>query len=193
MWINCGLNKKMKPIPKKTTLFSFDLIIEKADLQKGQIVAEFGCGKSLFFLYALLTLVGKEGMVYGVDIMPDIIETIKREVAYHNIIGIVPILGNLDSKFGVNIPEKKIDRGFLINTMHQSSDTITMLSEASRMIVNNGLLVVVDWDKDRVVFGPNKEQRADKTTIKEVAKIIKLELIDEFSPGAHHYCLIFRK
>lgn len=182
----------MKPIPTKTLLFSFDTILEKADIQQGQIVADFGCGRSLFFLYALLSLVGKEGLVYGIDILPEIIETATREIRYHDLSGIVPVLGNLDSKFGVQIPDNKVDRGFLINTLHQSTDTLSMLAEASRMIKPGGLLTIIDWEKAKSPFGPHDNRRLDHETIKETAKMLNLDLLDHFKPGAYHYGLIFR-
>lgn len=182
----------MKPIPTKTLLFSFDTILEKADIQQGQIVADFGCGKSLFFLYALLTLVGKEGLVYGVDILPEVIETTVREAQYHELSGIVPVLGNLDNKYGVQIPDKKADRGFLINTLHQSSDSLTMLAESSRIIKKGGLLVIVDWDKTKSPFGPHDNRRIGPKIIKETATMLNLDLLDHFKPGAYHYGLIFR-
>jgi ubiquinone/menaquinone biosynthesis C-methylase UbiE len=183
----------MKPIPQKTSLFSFDTILEKADLKKGQIVADLGCGKSLFLLYALSTLVGQDGKVYGVDILPEIIDTVNREIHYHDLSSITPILGNLDSLRGVLIPDNHLDRGFLINTIHQSSDTITMLSEASRMLKKDGILVIVDWETHDSPIGPNKNQRIHHETIKETASIAKLELINEFKPGSYHYGLIFKK
>jgi len=183
----------MKPIPTKTLLFSFDTILEKADIKQGQIIADFGCGKSLFFLYALLTLVGKEGRVYGIDILPEIIETISREIQYHDLSGIIPVLGNLDAKYGVQIPDRQVDRGFLINTLHQSSDILSMLFEASRIVKKGGLLIVIDWDKAESPFGPHDDRRIKLEAINEAAEISNLELLDSFRPGAYHYGLIFRK
>lgn len=183
----------MKPIPTKTILFSFDTILEKSDLRQGQIVADFGCGKSLFFLYALLALVGKEGRVYGIDVLPEVVETIIREVQYHNLPGIVPVLGNLDNSRGVQIPDKQIDRGFIINTLHQSSDILSMLSESSRIIKTGGLLIIIDWENSESPIGPHKNRKIDHEAIKEAAEMTNLELLDHFKPGAYHYGLIFRK
>jgi ubiquinone/menaquinone biosynthesis C-methylase UbiE len=183
----------MKPIPVKTLLFSFDTILEKSDINQGQNVADFGCGKSLFFLYALLTLVGNEGRVYGVDILPELIETLNREIEYHDLNGIIPVLGNLDAKYGVPIPNNQVHRGFLINTLHQSSDILTMLFEASRMITKGGLLIIIDWDSNESAWGPHNNRRIDHAAIKEAALLINLELIDHFKPGTYHYGLIFRK
>ncbi|MCX6793339.1 MAG: methyltransferase domain-containing protein [Candidatus Falkowbacteria bacterium] len=183
----------MKPIPTKTLLFSFDTVLEKADIRQGQIVADFGCGKSLFFLYALLSLVGKEGRVYGVDVLPEVIETLSREIQYHDLPGIIPVLGNLDAKYGVQIPDTQIDRAFLISTIHQSADIIGMLYESSRLIKKGGLLIIIDWEKADSPIGPHNDRKLDHSSIKEAAEIANLELIDHFKPGSYHYGLVFRK
>jgi len=183
----------MKPIPTKTLLFSFETILNKAELKEGHTAADFGCGRSMFLLYALSNMVGKNGKVYGVDILPEIIASVDREIKHHNLVSITPVLGNLDIKNGIKIPDEHIDRGFIVNTMHQSSNTVNMMFESSRTIKKDGLLTIVDWEKGESPFGPHEGLRIDKEIVKDVAKIINLEVVDYFNPGSYHYGLIFRK
>ena len=54
----------------KTTFVKPADIVGQAGLKYGQKVADFGCGAGFFTLPAA-RLVGDEGVVYAVDIMPD--------------------------------------------------------------------------------------------------------------------------
>ena len=46
-------------------------IIAQLNLKKGQVVADFGCGAG-FYSLAAAQFVADDGMVYAVDIMPDL-------------------------------------------------------------------------------------------------------------------------
>lgn len=182
----------MKHIPTKSSLLAFDHIFEKANIQPGHIAADLGCGNSLFFLYGLSNLVGDKGRVFAVDLIPSIIDQLQREIKHHNLSSISPVHGNLDLLHGVKIDDQTMDRSFLINTLHQSADTLTMLSEAKRLTKQGGTIVVIDWLKNIIhPLGPTPERRLSKEIILDTAKLLQLELADEFKPGPFHFGLIF--
>lgn len=183
----------MKPIGASTSLISFDTIIAKADLKEGQLAADFGCGNSLFFLYALSTIVGKDGKVLGVDILPNIIQTIEREIDHHGVTGVTVSLGNLDKHYGVSIADKALDRAFLINTLHQSGDTVTMLTESARMLKPKAKLIIVDWNHKTSPLGPHGDRRISLDSVKDSAEVAGLKYIESFKAGDYHYGAIFEK
>jgi len=183
----------MKPIGVSTSLISFDTVIAKADLSDGQLVADLGCGNSLFFLYALSTIVGKNGKVLGIDILPNIIQTIEREIEHHAVSGVNVSLGNLDKHYGVSIADKSLDRAFLINTLHQSGDSITMLTESARMLKPKALLIIVDWNHKPSPLGPHGDRRISLDSVKESAEVAGLKHIESFKAGDYHYGAIFEK
>jgi len=183
----------MKPLGVSTSLISFDTIIQKADLKQGQLVADFGCGNSLFFLYALSTLVGSEGKVFGIDILPDIIQGLERDINHHKVQGIEISLGNLNNHCGVSITDKALDRAFLINTLHQSSDTVSMLQEVSRMLKPGALLIIVDWELKPSPLGPHTDRRISLESITNSAEIAGLKPKESFKAGEYHYGAILQK
>lgn len=182
----------MKHIPTKSSLLAFDHIFEKANILKGHTAADLGCGNSLFFLYGLSDLVGDTGKIFAVDLIPSIIDQLQREIKHHNLSSINPVHGNLDILNGVKIEDQSVDRSFLINTLHQSSDTLTMLSEAIRLTKQGGKIVVIDWLKNSIhPLGPSPERRLSKEIVLDTANLLQLELSDEFKPGPFHFGFIF--
>jgi len=180
----------MRPIGSKTSLISFDTILSKAELSAGHVLADLGCGNTVFFLDLLARLVGKNGKVFGIDIQPEIIDTVQRELKHHSIEGVTPLLGNLDQVNGTTLENGSLDRAFLINTIHQSADIISMLQEAKRLLKDTGLLIIVDWELKPNPVGPHLDRRVSKEAIEEAAQICKFEIKKSFKPGSYHYGLI---
>jgi len=180
----------MKPLGSKTSLISFDKILEESDIFTGSNLADLGCGNSVFFLYSLATITAKNGKVFGVDIQPSIIETIKREISHHSIEGVFPVLGNLDQLRGVPLDDNILDRAFLINTLHQSSDIISMLGESKRLLKKNGQIIIIDWDMIRMPLSPHIDRQVSQKTIEEACLVLDLKIIKRFKPGKFHYGLI---
>ena len=184
----------MKHITIKSSLLTFDNILEKAQLRAGHFVADLGCGNNLSFLYNISQKIGEKGLIYAIDLIPSIIDQLKRELAYHDLNGVVPIQGNLDEQNGIELKDHSVDISFLLNTLHQSSDTLTMLSEAHRITKSNGKILIIDWDEsDNHGLGPHISRRLKKNAVIESAHLLQLELLEDFKPGPYHFGLIFIK
>lgn len=181
----------MKPIPTKTSLFLFSDILNKANIKKGDKVIDLGCGRSLFFLHNLMNLVGKNGRVYGVDILPDVIESLQKDIRHYGLEDIIILKSNIEEK-NITLSDNTFQAVFFLNTLYQVTDNLAALTEAARVLDKDGRIVVVDWYPDSS-FGPQIEQRVDAAHIKKIAQILNLKLVDEFEPGRYHYGLIFTK
>ncbi len=174
-------------LPAKTALLSIESILEKAHLNDGYTVADFGCGRSLILIQALLHIIGRNGYVYGIDILPEIIESVSSDLRHHKHSNAEALRGNLEKENGIPLPDNILDAGFLINTLHQSGNSLSMIREASRLIKPGGRLVVVDWDSKPSPIGPSLEARLNKDQTIEILEANKLEALDHFEAGPYHY------
>ncbi len=181
----------MKAIPTKTSLFLFDSILEKSKIQDGYRVADLGCGKSLSFLYSLSKLVGKDGKVYGVDILPEVIESLNSDISHHKLHSISSIKGDIEKS--INLEEKSINTAFLINTLNQANNSLAMLQEAKRLLHPEGRLVIVDWHPSESPFGPLLSQRLSSDQVINTIDVAGLKLLDQFEPGLYHYGIVAGK
>ena len=183
----------MKAIPTKTSLLLFDTILSKGDIKEGSVVADLGCGRSLFFLYSLAKRVGKDGKVYGVDILPDVIESLERDLNHHSINEISILRANLENQSEVNLKNESVYVAFLINTLNQAANTTSMLNEAIRILTKTGRLIIVDWHSENSPMGPLQSQRISISQIKKVIDASGLTILDEFEAGDYHYGLVVSK
>ncbi len=176
----------MNTLPTKTSLISIDLILEQAKVSSAIEVADLGCGRSTFFLYALSKLVGKNGIVNAVDILPEVIESLRRDIAHHNIQGIKVITADIENQ-QLPLPEASQKAVFLINTLSQSSDSLGMLTHATRLVSEGGRLIIVDWNDSASPIGPSQDRRIPLNSIIEMLSLLGHTKLDQFEAGPYHY------
>jgi ubiquinone/menaquinone biosynthesis C-methylase UbiE len=178
---------------KKTILFDIDKILAKINIGERDKVAELGCGNFGFFVFPLARLVGKQGKVYAVDILKECLEEIKSTANNNNIPQIETVWSNLEIFNATKIETASIDAATLIGVLNQSQRVTEMLKEASRLLKTNGNLLIIEWKKSDIPFGPEIEKRLKPEEIKEKASKLGLGIKEEFEAGPYHYGLILRK
>jgi len=168
-------------------------IFEKINLSEGMRVADFGCGRTGHFIFLASRAVGERGAVYAMDIIKDILESIKsrsRSEGYNNI---QTIWTDLEKIGAAPIPEGTLDAGFFVNAMYLMKNKKEALKEAVRLLKKDARLVVVDWTKKIGPLGPEPAEMAKSEEIEALAKAEGLELAEKPVIGDYHFCLIFKK
>lgn len=183
----------MYTIPTKTSLLSFESLLDRAEIKSNHSVIDIGCGRSLSFLFLLHKLVNMEGKVFGVDILPDVVESVLSDLKHHSLNNISILLNDAETYKGISIPDKSVDRVFLINTLSQASSSEAMLTEAIRILKTKGKIMIVDWNENPSPIGPLHSQRLLTNHIKDIFEILNLSKIDEFEAGKYHYGFLITK
>lgn len=177
----------------KNQLFDIDFILNKLKIEESSKVADLGCGKFEYFVKPIAEKLGSKGVVYGVDILQDTVENIKKSAWENNLKQVKAVWSDLEVYKGTKINSSSIDRALIINVLNQSSKKADILKEALRLLKTNGLLLIIDWQLTASPLGPEPNRRVNPEAIKEAAPKLGLELLEEFTPGPYHFALIFNK
>ncbi len=110
-------------------------ILRDVGVKKGQTVLDYGCGIGSF-TFPASKIVGKNGMVYGLDIHPMIIKIIEKKVKRKAISNIKTI----QSKRETNLPDKSIDFVFLYDVLPFIKDKEKLIRELHRILKSDGIL-----------------------------------------------------
>lgn len=170
-----------------------DLIFEKMPIQEGQVVAELGCGHLGHFVFPLANRVGNTGTLYAVDIIPEILDDIKKRAHLENLPQIKTIWTNLEVFKGATIKSGTVETAFLINVLHQSEKKLDILRETARLLKVGGHLVLVDWKPDAPSFGPPPENRLAPASLPDLAAKSGLAIKEQFAAGDYYYAFILKK
>lgn len=181
---------------QKITGHSFlnpDEVLLQTGIARGKTVADLGCGSGYFVLPSA-RLVGSEGQVFGVDVLEAVLATIASKANTYNLTNIKLVRANVEV-FGslIGIHDQSIDLVIVVQLLSQSKKHQDIFKEIERIIANDGQLLVVDWQSDRLSISPDVKVRAKPAEVKKQAEAIGLQLEKEFSASPYHFGLLFKK
>ena len=164
-----------------------EIILNELNIVSGQKIIEIGCGNG-YMSKEFARLVGNIGKVYAIDILPDIIDNLKKETQGTNII---PILSDI-TKDKIKIYDASIDLIYLATVFHifTEKQIKTFQNEVKRLLKPNGKLAILNINNKDNSFGPPKNMRV---TNEKLIEIIKLNPTSSIRLGGFFYMQIFEK
>jgi len=162
-------------------------ILKNISLTESMIACDFGCGSGGWVIPLAKEL--KTGMVYGVDIMEDAISALNGKASAEKLFNVKTLVGNVEK--GIKVPEEYFDLVLMTNLLFQLDDKYGALSEAKRVLKTNGIVLIVDWDKEAPIG--SKTGRISTEEVKEMAGRIGFSAEMVFKAGSFHWGLILRK
>lgn len=162
------------------------LVFAKAHLEPGMHLADLGCGRTGHIVFPAAKLIGEQGVIYAVDIMKDVLENINKRAALEGFINIHTIWADIERHAAVAVPAKSLDVAIFVNSLFHAHDITSMLNEAKRLLKDKARLVVVDWKKNNLPFGPRPEQFVNFDRVREWAQANNFVVQDDFAVGPYH-------
>ena len=180
-----------------TAVFGIKFIDPQAVLSQLEIrdrvkVADFGCGAG-FFSLAFAQKIGKEGMVYALDILPEKLETVNSQARNLGITNITTQRANLEMEGGSKLPEQSVDWVIIKDMLYQNKEKAKILMEAKRVIKNDGKILLIEWKTGDTSIGPDQNLRIAKESLVSLAQENGLGVFKEIKAGDFHYGLILIK
>lgn len=168
-------------------------IIDKAGLIEGMKVADFGCGNLGYFIIPAAKIIGKTGTAYAVDILKTVLESVRSRAKLEGLTNLETVWANLEDPVSIKISAGSLDVVFLKNVLFQNKKHKEIIAAAVKLLKKGGKLLIVDWKKIGIPFGPPVEIRVDKENIKALANALNLKLIEETEFGEYFWGLIYEK
>lgn len=117
------------------------MLLEALALRKGQKVCDLGCGNG-FYTLEIARLVGPEGLVYAVDIQPEMLRMLAERAADEGLANIRPILGTV---IDPRLPEREVDLVVCVDVYHEFSHPGLMLERIRESLAPGGRLVLAEF------------------------------------------------
>ncbi|MBU3748665.1 MAG: class I SAM-dependent methyltransferase, partial [Burkholderiaceae bacterium] len=117
------------------------LMLDALEISPGQTVCDLGCGNG-FYTLELARMVGPGGLVYAVDIQPEMLRMLVHNAAEAKLKNIRPVLG---TPIDPRLPKEAIDMVLCVDVYHEFSHPEQMLARIRECLASDGRLVLAEF------------------------------------------------
>lgn len=167
-------------------------VVKKLDIAPGSKVADFGCGSG-YFSFEFSRHVGSEGVVYAFDVLPSALEAVNSHAKTLGITNVITKRVNLENEQGSGLGNASVDWAILKDVLIQNQKKDVMLREVARVLKPGGRALIMEWNPDESLVGPEKSLRINKQDLETLVGQVGLAIEQELPVGGFHYAFIAKK
>lgn len=171
--------------PDRIQFLNPDSILEIAKLGREMIFADLGCGTGYFAIPASWRV----KKVYALDVQQEMLDILRGKIKTEKITNIETILSE---ESAIPLPDGSVDVLFMANVFHELEDRNSILKEGRRVLSGKGKLIIVDWKKIEMDFGPPLEERVTAGEVTSICKDNGFIFQGQENAGPYNYLLIFK-
>lgn len=175
--------------PEREAEEKTELMVEALKFREGEVVADIGCGSG-YVTRKIAKRVGETGIVYGVDIQPEMLDVLTRRMAMFRIKNVRPVLGEITDP---KLPPESCDTMILVDVYHEFDHPYEMIEKMLAALKPGGRIVFVEFRGE----DPNVPiKTVHKMTVDQVKKEMSLhpaEFVENLNVLPWQHILIFRK
>jgi SAM-dependent methyltransferase len=166
-----------------------DLLLRELNLKRGMAVADIGAGTG-YYARRIAPLVGSEGVVYAVDVQPEMIKMATDMAKKAGLGNIKPVLAAVDE---VKLPAASIDLAIMVDVYHELEFPYEVMQSVVRALKPGGRVAYVEYraEDPKVPIKPLHKMSEAQIRKEAVAHALTYERTADTLPWQH--VVIFRK
>ena len=163
-------------------------LIKNMGININDFIADVGAGSG-YHTFKMAPLAEK-GLIYAVDIQPEMLDVIEKKKRSTKILNIETILG---SEKSINLPKNSVDKILMIDVYHEFSYPIEMIESIKNALKPEGQLFLIEYrGEDSAVPIKKIHKMTEKQSVLEMeAAGLKLKGNIDNLPWQH--CMVFEK
>ncbi|MCE9603609.1 MAG: class I SAM-dependent methyltransferase [Planctomycetia bacterium] len=143
-------------------------LMRELKLKPDQVICDMGCGNG-FYTLRVAKRIGPKGLVYAVDIQPEMLSLLNERAAAERLKNVKPILGTVVDPL---LPADSCDLIICVDVYHEFSHPEQMLRAMRKALKPDGRLVLVEF-----------RMEDPKVPIKMEHKMSKEQILKELPPN----------
>ncbi len=151
-------------------------MLKALEVKPGQTVCDMGCGNG-FYTLQLARLVGPQGLVYAVDIQPEMLQMLAHNAAEAGLTNIRPVLG---TPIDPRLPVAAIDMMLCVDVYHEFSHPEAMLAKIRESLAPNGQMVLVEFRGEDAEVPIKPLHKMTKQQVRTELEPAGFEMVREF-------------
>lgn len=162
------------------------------NLKPGDKFLDAGCGDGYISIEASKT-VGTDGRIFALDVYPESIDGVTKEIKDKGIDNLEPILADITES--IPLEDDSVDAVLMSNVLHGFGDEEleTVLKNINRVLKKEGIFAIVEFRKIQSERGPPFEVRLHPSDVSEILTNHGYSVIDSKEIGTYHYIVLGQK
>jgi precorrin-6B methylase 2 len=166
-----------------------DLVLAALDLKPGMVVADIGAGTG-YYSWRMSQRVGTQGTVYAVDVQPEMLKMLERDMARRGMANVKTILGTTTDP---GLSADRLDLALMVDVYHEFEYPYEMLSAIVQALKPGGRLVFVEFRANDPAVPIKRLHTMTEEQVRKEAAAHPLEWIETVNHLPWQHVIIFRK
>jgi ubiquinone/menaquinone biosynthesis C-methylase UbiE len=163
------------------------MLLEALEIRPGQKVCDMGCGNG-FYTLALARLVGPTGLVYAVDIQPEMLRLLRARLTEERVKNVRPLLGTASDP---RLPSESCDLVLCVDVYHEFSHPAEMLARMHDSLRDGGRLVLAEFRGEDPAVPIKPLHKMTKAQVRAELEPAGFRLVREFDRLPWQHLLFF--
>jgi predicted methyltransferase len=118
-----------------------ELVLAALELKPGMAVADLGAGSG-YYSWRMARRVGDKGIVYAVDVQPEMVRLLEKQMAERGVANVKPLLG---TPVDPRLPEGQLDLVVMVDVYHELAYPYEVLASVVRALKPGGRVAFVEY------------------------------------------------
>jgi protein-L-isoaspartate O-methyltransferase len=166
-----------------------DLVLAALDLKPGMKVADIGAGSG-YYSSRMAERVGPEGVVYAVDVQPEMVEILRLHMKQRHVTNVTPVLG---SETDPKLPAGALDLAIMVDVYHELAYPYEMLAAIVKSLKPGGRVVFVEFRGNDPAVPIKAAHTMTEVQVRKEAAVQPLEWVKTVSGLPWQHVIVFRR
>jgi ubiquinone/menaquinone biosynthesis C-methylase UbiE len=166
-----------------------ELLITALKLKPGDTVADIGAGTG-YHTRRLARVIGTNGVVYAVDIQPEMLSLLTNRLATENTFNVRPVLGTVTDP---GLPPAALDLILMADVYHEFDHPYEMVSAMCRSLKPGGRIVFVEFRGEDPDVPIKRLHKMTEAQVRREMSALPLEWRETIGALPQQHAIVFQK
>jgi ubiquinone/menaquinone biosynthesis C-methylase UbiE len=166
-----------------------DTMVDALKFREGEVVADIGVGSG-YVARKIAKRVGEKGVVYGVDIQPEMLDVLAKRMAMFRITNVKPVLGEITDP---KLPPASCDTMILVDVYHEFDHPFEMIENMVKALKPGGRIVFVEFRAEDPAVPIKTVHKMSEAQVRKEMAVHPLEFVENIAILPWQHILIFKK
>jgi SAM-dependent methyltransferase len=166
-----------------------DLLVPALNLKPGDAVADIGAGTG-FYTRRLAKPIGSRGVVYAVEIQPEMLDILTNKLAGEKIFNVKPVLGTITDP---KLPPAAVDLILMVDVYHEFDHPFEMVAAMCQSLKPGGRMVFVEFRGEDPNVPIKLVHKMTEAQVRKEMSLHPLKWVETISTLPQQHVIVFRK